>query len=146
MKKPQLIFEPITEDQARLIDALINDQMDLSIDEIGSMIADLTGLPCVDSMSKQEASFIIDRLKGNQEWEHPRSARTKEAIGKDCSSLPYFNQVFFIRKSVQSLGWPVDRFSEWLFKITKVRSIKSLDRDQTKAAYVAMIHVLKARN
>ncbi|MBU0994680.1 MAG: hypothetical protein KJ737_19475 [Proteobacteria bacterium] len=143
---PKPLFEAITDKQALLIEMLVNERIDLSTDEIDSMITELTGIPSIGSMSKQEASFIIDTLMDKQEWDLPRSPRTEDEIEGDCSSLPSYKQIYALRKHVQELGWTVERFSEWLMKHANVSSIKALDREKTKAAYNAMFYVLKARN
>lgn len=67
MNDPKLVFEPITHSQALFLEVLSQERRDLSQNAIDTMIKDLADIPCISSLSKQEASFLIDTLRGTQE-------------------------------------------------------------------------------
>ena len=146
MNDPKLVFEPITHSQALFLEVLSQERRDLSQNAIDTMIKDLADIPCISSLSKQEASFLIDTLRGTQEWDRPRAPRTEDRLGEAGPSLPFYKQIYALRKHVKELGWSVEQFSRWLLVHAKVDRIDKLDREKTRAAYTAMVHLLQARN
>lgn len=63
-KEPKRLFEHITDGQINLIHAVIAERPNLSYEKVYSMISDLIGIASIRALSKGEASFIVDKMKG----------------------------------------------------------------------------------
>ena len=137
MKKSKKLFEPITDPQIEKIFTLIR-EIDLSEEALYSKVTKLIGFPSVSSLSKQEASWLIDSLQGSTKWSTPLSARYEDEIPGDTSSLPFLSHIIGIRKIVKALGWEKGHFKAWLKKYRKVPNIRSLNRERAKDTFLAL--------
>ncbi len=131
------IFEAITEPQARLISALIEEGR-ATRRELYTLVEGVTGFASRSSLSKQEASFIIDRIKGETRWKRPLRARTAGSIPGDASNLPYYNHVFAIRKIAAAMRWDRFHFQNYIEKWFKIGSLQELDRETGRGLFVAL--------
>ena len=143
MKKPKLLFEPISESQESMV---YYSAKNLPKKILDTMVTDLIGIPDVTALSKQEASFIIDRLLGATEPDRPRWPKTADQLKGNSSELAYYRQVYFIRKTIQDLEWSLERFKDWLFKNTGQTSIRNLNREQVRKLHFMAMDLIKQRN
>jgi hypothetical protein len=145
-KEPKRFFEPITDGQINLIHAVIAERPNLSYEKVYSMISDLIGIPSIRALSKGEASFIVDKMKGPTKWLAPYRARTAGRIEGNTSKLPSYKQIYAICMFVKDLGWDTDHFYTWLKKYVKKEDIRELDRETAHRAYIGLMEILKKRN
>lgn len=143
MKKQIQLFEPISESQESMV---YYSARNLPKEILDKMVADLIGIPDVSALSKQEASFIIDRLLGATEPNRPRWPKTADQLKGDTSELAYYRQIYFIRKTIQDLGWSLERFKDWLHKYTGQTSIRNLNREQVRKLHFLAMDLVKQRN
>ncbi|MGD9825002.1 hypothetical protein [Desulfobacter sp.] len=137
----KFVFEAITENQAWKIMASCNQPQEFDTEKLYSMIHDLTGIPSLHSLSKQEASFIIDRLQGCTKWNRPLGPRTIGQIKGDARDLPALGHILFIRESVQALGWDKAHFKAWLEKYIKAGNLNELTRETARKAYIGLMKI-----
>ncbi len=137
----KFVFESITEKQAWKIMAICNQSQEFDTAKLYSMIHDLTGIPSVNSLSKQEASFIIDRLQGCTKWRRPKRSRTVDRIKGNARNLPALGHILFIRESVRALGWDKAHFKAWLEKYIKARNLNELTRETARKAYIGLMKI-----
>ena len=137
----KVIFESITEKQAWKIIETCKQSQEFDTEKLDTMISDLTKLPfsSIHTLSKQEASWIIDRLQGITKWDQPRPARTSDRIKGGARDLPTLDDISFIRESVQTLGWDKAQFKAWLEKYTKAGNLNELTRETARKAYVGLL-------
>jgi len=141
--KNKRFFEKITEKQSWKIQTLVNQSQKFDDEKLYSMIENLTFIPSIHSLSKQEASFIIDILQGCKEQSRPFPPRTAEKIKNHTNSLPSIGQIYFIRESVRSLGWDAGCFKEWLKKITGASNLNELTMGSAQKAYIGFVAIRK---
>ncbi len=145
-KKDPQIFERITDKQEAFIHFLCNESMDFDRSDFDSKLIYLTGFPSVENLSKQEASFIIDMLKGETEPDDtPRYPKKESTLREDARFLPTAYQIKGIRESVKSLGWDEAYFNTWLKKRTGESHIKTLDRNTAQNALGALMKLRQLR-
>jgi hypothetical protein len=145
MKKPILIFEPITGNQIWKIREAARSQ-NMTDEKKMEMVAGLIGIPDITALSKQEASFIIDRIQGTATSDRPYPPKMINQMNDEASTLPTSGQIYLIRHTVKDLGWSIERFKTWLFDHTGRPSICDISRaDAKKLCYLA-IELLKQRN
>jgi len=134
MKK---LFEPITNAQIKKIHARAR-EIKLPDEKLYSMIKRLIGIPTITALSRQEAGNIIEKLMGPTKWLRPPPARTADEIEGDSSDLAYWRHVDVIRRIVKALEWDKEHLKSWLLKYMKVRTIRELNRERGRDAFVAM--------
>lgn len=137
--KKRRLFECITEKQTWKIETLLNELKDFNQAKFDAMLIDLTGLPFIVTLSKQEASFIIDELAGHNKRERPFPSKTEDQIKEDPDQLPLIGQILFIRESVKSFQWSEERFNQWLRDYIKVDNFRSLNRETAQKAYRMLV-------
>lgn len=145
MTGPKKLFEPITDDQIKKIHARAR-QINLADESLYEMVAKQIGIPSITALSKQEAIYLIERLQGQTKWLRPTTPRTEAEIPGDTATLPYFYHVLGIRLYIKALGWDKDHLKNWLAKYMKAPDIRSLDRKQAIAAYVALKNMTEDRD
>jgi hypothetical protein len=137
MRKPIKAFEPITPDQIKKVHSVTR-ATSLSDTDLYQMITDLTNVPSITALSKQEAIFLIDRLQGNEKRHYPSGPLFENEISGDTSALPSFYHIRDIRLMMQELGWDKQHMKNWLRKYRKVRDIRSMDRKQARGTYFVL--------
>ena len=135
------VFEKITESQIWKIESLVNQSQKFDTEKLYSMINDLTGISSIHSLSKQEASFVIDKLLGIDHWPRPLPPRTAEAIKKDAGNLPSYGHIFGIRELVRTLEWDREHFTAWLKKYIKAGNLDELTRETARKAYIGLTKI-----
>lgn len=139
----KMVFESITEKQAWKIMEICNQSQEFDPKKLDDMIYDLTGIPSLHSLSKQEASWLIDLIQGCTKWDRPMGPRTIDRIKGDANDLPALGHILFIRESVRALGWDKDHFKAWLRKYIKAGDLNELTRESAQKAYVALFKIRK---
>lgn len=140
-KTKKRIFESLTVKQAMKLERLPNETPGMDEDTLKSMILDLTGIPFIYSLSKQEAAFIIGKATGCTKWNRPLPAWTGDEFTGDPSLYPTCGQIHFIREAIHVLGWNHDRFTSWLQQCAKARDINELNRETAKKALVGLMQI-----
>lgn len=137
----KLVFESITEKQAWKIMSICNQSQVFDTEQLYSMINVLTGIPSIGSLSKQEASFIIDRIHGVTKWDRPLPPKPRDKIKGGARELPAWNDIIFIRESVRALGWDKAHFKAWLEKYIKAGNLNELTRETARKAYIGLMKI-----
>lgn len=138
------IFEPVTPGQIEKIHARAA-QIGLSEALLYAKVSSLIGIGSITSLSKQEASFIIDGLEGDKRWNHPPPPRAEDQIQGAGAELPLLSHVMGIRLIAAELGWDKEHFKNWLGKYMKVSGINALDRKRAKDVFLAMKNIQEHR-
>ncbi len=156
-KTPLIVWEPATHRQ---------------IQRLAWSALDGTGLPAayrnplpdpkdIHALSKQEASWLIERSEGPARYPTPRTSRTLESLVKEWGrksnpakleqkkaqwlALPTGPQMWQIRELIIRLGWKRDRYADYLHRQAKVRRLRELNRKGATAVYLGLTEILKAR-
>ena len=142
--KKKYIFEPMTTKQEFCINRLVNDKVTPTLDEIEEKLKKLIHVPWIDALSKQEAIFFIDCLKGKEKSKSPALPRTIDIMPESARALPSYGMIYRIREQVGlkvgSGKWSRADFSDWLEGKVGVRRINDLDREKTVIVYKALCH------
>ena len=145
-KKEPRIFESITDKQAGFIYQLIDESLEYSKAEFDAELISLTGLPSIENLSKQEASFLIEKLLGKAgPGDTPFPPRKESALGEGAREMPTAPQISSIRESIKSLGWNEVQFKDWLKQRTGKKNIKDLDRGTAQQALGKLLGLRKQR-
>ncbi|MGD9947662.1 MAG: hypothetical protein AB7U29_04180 [Desulfobulbus sp.] len=136
MKRPIKVFEPIPKP---LIKSLHFEGKRYGFNEadVYGMVKDLTGIPSMTSLSKQEAFFILGKLTRLHSggWPLPPPLENEVSGGE---TLPSYYHVREIRLMFSALGWDKKQIKNWLEKYMKVASFRAMDRLQAKKVYFAL--------
>lgn len=140
MKKAIRVFEPVTADQLKLLHSAPSWAAGsvVSRERLYECVAALAGIPSMSALSKQEATFLIERLKGKPGRRYPEPARYENEVAGDASSLPSFYHVRDIRSMFRELAWDKAEIERWLNKWRKVKNIRSLDRRNAQCTWTAL--------
>lgn len=141
--KKKRIFESITEKQEWKIRTSVNESDDFDPAKLEAMIVFLTGIPSMDSLSKQEASFIIAELLGENKRKAPAWAKFEDEIKAGADDLPLMGHVHGIREGFKALEWNLETLRQWLKKIAGVDGFKGLTRATAKKAYIGLLIIRK---
>ena len=144
MKKAIRVFEPVTADQLKLLHSAPSwvAGSEVSRDRLYECVVALAGIPSMSSLSRQEAAFLIERLKGQPGRRYPAPARYENEVAGDASSLPSFYHVRDIRLMFRELAWDKAKIEGWLLKWRKVKNIRSLDRINAQGTYTALKNIV----
>ena len=134
------IYEPITDEQIKKIHATVKER-GASYEKLYAMIEDLILIPSISSLSKQEASFIIDKLLGAEEYQRPAKCKTEDEIPGKGTDLPTMKQIWGIRKMVKQLGWDRVHFKAWREKYRHL-TIREHNRKQASDFFLALKKIL----
>ena len=137
IKKPTRRFEPITQQQNRKLHAIIKQNI-LTEKRLYEMVGELIGISSISALSKQEASFIIRRAEGRGGWSYARIPRITNPPSMDSSNLPNLSYIRAIRSIAMELGWDKEHLKNWLKKYMKTRSIRNLDSESARKAFIGM--------
>ena len=144
MKRAIRVFEPVTADQLKLLHSAPSwaAGSGLSRDRLYEDVADLAGIPSMSALSKQEAAFLIERLKGQPGRRYPAPARYENEVAGDASSLPSFYHVRDIRLMFRELAWDKAKIEVWLLKWRRVKNIRALDRQNAQGTWTALKNIV----
>ncbi|KAB2889325.1 MAG: hypothetical protein F9K32_13075 [Desulfobulbaceae bacterium] len=140
MKKAIRVFEPVTAEQLKLLHSAPSwaAGSGLSRERLYEDVAALAGIPSMSALSKQEAIFLIERIKGNSARNHPPPARYENEVAENGSALPSFYHVRDIRLMFKELGWDKAKIEGWLHKWRGVKNIRELDRHNAQGTWTAL--------
>ncbi len=145
MKRPIKVFEPITNEQIKKLHSM-NRDTGVSPTRLYGKVVELTGLPSITALSKQEAKFLIDHFQGKGWRRYPPLPKYENEIKGDTSELASFYHIRDIRQMFVALGWSKEQIKGWLMKYRKVKDLRSLDRKQAQATYIILGKMVEALN
>ncbi|MBW1697077.1 MAG: hypothetical protein JRH18_06755 [Deltaproteobacteria bacterium] len=137
VQKPKNRFEPITDRQNRKLHVLGKTKSP-SEKHLYQMVEDLIGIPSISALSKQEASLIIKKMDRSNSFsiKRPTCIQHRAPIGN--SNLPNLSHIRGIRMIARELGWDKDHLKNWLKKYMKASSIRELDAETARKAFIGM--------
>ncbi|QTA88832.1 hypothetical protein [Desulfonema magnum] len=135
-KKVRYLFEPVTAPQMRYIWGLAKGRTE----QLYEMCVRLTGFPSVSFLSMQEASYVIETLKGPTRWLKPPPPKTAEQIGGDTTAMPSYGQMVGIRKLALETGWDKEHLKSHIERQYKT-AFRSLDREQARGVYAGLVNI-----
>lgn len=140
MKKAIRIFEPVTDEQLKLLHSAPTWPAagGWSKARLYEEVAVLVAIPCISALSKQEAAFLIGMVKGEAGRSWPATPRYESEVGGDTSSLPSFYHIRDIRLMFRELGWDKAKIEGWLLKWRGVKNIRALDRHNAQGTWAAL--------
>ncbi len=136
MKKPIKVFEPITAEQIKMLHSA---PFEGGTKRLYDRVEELIGIASITALSKQEAIFLIDQLKGKNRFRYPKRPPWEYEIEADLGGdLPSYYHIRDIRLIFKKLGWTKDHIKNWLLKYSKVKDIRSMSRDRAQKTYFAL--------
>jgi hypothetical protein len=133
-------FEPITRQQNRKLHALAR-QKHFSEQHLYKVIEELIGLPSITALSKQEASLIIQKMEGARSMLRYRPRHPAYPPPAGYADLPNLSYIRGIRHIARDLGWDKEHLKNWLKKYLKTSSIRDLDPDTARKAFIGLRRV-----
>lgn len=144
MKRPIKVFEPVTNEQIKLLHSapLSAHENEWSKAMLYEKVVGLIGIPFISALSRQEAALLIDQLKGKTMASHPARQAYEDEIQGDASKLPSAYHIKEIRDMLRELAWDKKQITNWLLKYRKVKNIRTMDREQARDTRYALSHVV----
>jgi hypothetical protein len=143
MKRPIKVFEPIPKPLIKSLH-FQGRKHGFSHDDVYRLAADLTGIPSLTALSKQEALFMIGKMTGQTVRSGPLPPpRENEVEGGEM--LPSHYHVMDIRLMFRDLGWSKEEIKGWLEKWIKVEDFRTMDRKQAQKAYFALGKIVERK-
>ncbi len=144
MKKAIRVFEPVTADQLKLLHSAPSwaAGAGVSLGRLYEDVAGLAGIPSMSALSKQEAAFLIGRLKGEHGRRYPAPPRYENEVAGDAAGLPSFYHVRDIRLMLRDLAWDKEKIEGWLLKWRGAKNIRALDRQNAQGTWTALKNIV----
>jgi hypothetical protein len=143
MKRPVKVFEPITKPLIKSLH-FQGRKHGLSQDEVYRLVADMTGIPSLTSLSKQEALFLVGTITGQSVRSGPLPPPWENDV-EGGDALPSYYHIRDIRLMFKELGWNKENVKGWLEKWFKVEDIRAMDRKQAQKALYALGKIVERK-
>jgi len=134
-KKLKSFYEPITDKQKELIICLSKEYGENLTYQI---IENLIDMPSIRMLSKGEASYIIDKLKYDED-----SNVYSKWLRSDNQEYALMYHIEQIRNSAKIMKWSKEQLLQWLNDKFEIKEFSSFDRKKGYEAFKKMygIHV-----
>ena len=142
--KPREIFEPATRAQIEMIFALVRERS-ISREKLYAGVERLIGIPSIRALGKNEAVYIIEKLLGDTKWVRPPPPRHAGRIPGETANMPSYKMICAIRAAFKTLGWEKHHIQNWLLKYHKVESVRELNRETARKAFIGLSRIRKTR-
>ncbi len=143
MKRPIKVFEPIPKPLIKSIH-FQGRKHGFSKEDVYRLVADITGIPSLTALSKQEALFLIGKMTGQTLRSGPLPPPLENEV-EGGATLPSYYHVMDIRLTFKELGWSKEEVKGWLEKWFKVEDIRAMDRKQAQKAYFALGKIVERK-
>ena len=144
MKRPIKVFEPIPKPLIKSIH-FQGRKHGFSQDDVYRLVADITGIPSLTALSKQEALFLIGKMTGQAVRSGPLPPPLENAV-EGGAALPSYYHVMDIRLIFKELGWDKEQVKGWLEKWIKVEDFRTMDRKQAQKAFYALGKIVERKH
>lgn len=140
MKPPIKVFEPIPKPLIKSLH-FKGKTHGFSENDVYRLVTDLTGIPIMTALSKQEALFLIGTITRQTARAVPLPPPLENGV-EGGSTLPSFYHVKEIRFMFRALEWDKAQIKGWLEKYVKVEDFRTMDRQQAQKAFYALGKIL----